>query len=84
MSGSEIKSARDKSSSQNTGDKSLELFWSIRSPYSYVGIVRGRQLAEHYQVALLIKPVLPMVMRGMQVPSTKSNYIARDFKREAD
>ena len=84
MSASAIKSARKKPSSQNTGDKSLELFWSIRSPYSYVGIVRGRQLAEHYKLPLIIKPVLPMVMRGMQVPSTKSNYIARDLKREAD
>ena len=84
MNASVITSAREKSSSQNTGQTPLELYWSIRSPYSYVGIVRGRQLAQHYQVPLVIKPVLPMLMRGMQVPPTKSNYIARDLKREAD
>ncbi len=84
LSSAELKSALVARSKQTEEQTPLELFWSIRSPYSYVGIVRGRQLAQHYQVPLVIKPVLPMVMRGMQVPPTKSNYIARDLKREAD
>ena len=62
----------------------IELYWSIRSPYSYLGLVRARQLAEHYQVPLVVKPVLPMVMRRMQVPRTKGLYILRDTKREAE
>jgi 2-hydroxychromene-2-carboxylate isomerase len=62
----------------------IELFWSVRSPYSYLGIVRARQLAERYQVPLVVKPVLPMIMRRMQVPKTKGRYILRDVKREAD
>ncbi len=69
---------------ENTEQKTLEIFWSIRSPYSYLGLVRARQLAEHYQVPLIVKPVLPMVMRRMQVPRTKGFYIVRDVKREAD
>tara|TARA_B110000090_G_scaffold184973_1_gene212701 strand:- start:402 stop:965 length:564 start_codon:yes stop_codon:yes gene_type:complete len=56
----------------------------MRSPYSYLALVRARQLADHYQVPLEVKPVLPMVMRRMQVPKTKSGYITADVKREAD
>ncbi|MEM8856909.1 MAG: DsbA family protein [Chloroflexota bacterium] len=84
MSKEQIRDALRKPTNQNFDRTPLELFWSIRSPYSYVGIVRGRKLAEHYQVPVTVKPVLPMVMRGMQVPQTKSRYIARDAKREAD
>lgn len=65
-------------------DTAIEVFWSIRSPYSYIGLVRARQLAEHYNVPLVVKPVLPMVMRRMQVPRTKRFYITQDVKREAD
>lgn len=62
----------------------IEIYWSIRSPYSYIGLVRARRLAEHHGVPLIVKPVLPMVMRRMQVPKTKGFYIIRDAKREAD
>jgi|TARA_B110000902_G_scaffold49880_1_gene57123 2-hydroxychromene-2-carboxylate isomerase len=62
----------------------ITIYWSMRSPYSYLALVRARQLADHYQVPLEVKPVLPMVMRRMQVPKTKSGYITADVKREAD
>lgn len=65
-------------------DTPLEVYWSLRSPYSYLGLVRARQLAEYYRVPLVVKPVLPMVMRRMQVPKTKRFYITLDVKREAD
>jgi 2-hydroxychromene-2-carboxylate isomerase len=32
----------------------------------------------------VLRPVLPMIMRGMQVPTIKRMYIAYDAKREAD
>lgn len=67
-----------------TAGKELVLYWSARSPYSYLGIVRARRLAAKYQIELVIKPVLPMIMRRMQVPSTKSFYILNDTKREAN
>ena len=60
------------------------MYWSARSPYSYLGIIRAVQLSEHYQIPLEIKPVLPMMMRGMFVPQTKKMYIFHDTKREAD
>jgi 2-hydroxychromene-2-carboxylate isomerase len=65
------------------GNKAIEIFWSLRSPYSYLGLLRARQLAGHYHVPLVVKPVLPMVMRRMQVPKAKSFYITLDAKREA-
>ena len=61
----------------------LTVYFSIRSPYSYIGLLRAIKLTEHYQIPLELKPVLPMLMRGMQVPKNKSMYIALDTKREA-
>ena len=72
-------------SDEGTGQvNAIVMYWSMRSPYSYLALVRARQLADHYQVPLEVKPVLPMVMRRMQVPKTKSGYITADVKREAD
>ncbi len=62
----------------------IVMYWSIRSPYSYIALVRARQLSQHYQVPLVVKPVLPMVMRRMQVPKNKKMYMAGDAKREAN
>ncbi|MFE8069649.1 DsbA family protein [Marinobacteraceae bacterium S3BR75-40.1] len=62
----------------------LVLYWSARSPYSYIGLERAVQLAHHYRIELQIKPVLPMVTRGMAVPKTKKMYIFLDTKREAE
>ncbi|GAC19377.1 DsbA family protein [Paraglaciecola arctica] len=61
----------------------LVIYFSVRSPYSYLGLVRAVKLADHYQVPLELKPVLPMLMRGLPVPPKKSIYIALDVKREA-
>ena len=61
----------------------IEMYWSIRSPYSYIALLRAKELSEHYNIPLIVKPVLPMVMRRMQVPNTKKFYISQDAKREA-
>ena len=66
------------------GNVILEMFFSFRSPYSYLALERVSELTEQFPVALRIRPVLPMVMRGMDVPLTKRMYIVRDAKREAD
>ncbi|CAA0080518.1 Uncharacterised protein [Zhongshania aliphaticivorans] len=60
------------------------LYWSARSPYSYLGLVRAKALAARYDIPLIVKPVLPMVMRRMQVPRQKGLYIFKDTKREAE
>lgn len=61
----------------------LEMFFSFRSPYSYLAIEPTLALVDRLGVELEIRPVLPMVMRGMAVPFTKRFYIARDAMREA-
>ncbi|MBL4672972.1 MAG: DsbA family protein, partial [Arenicella sp.] len=61
----------------------LIIYFSARSPYSYLGLVRGVALARHYNVPIEVKPVLPMMMRGMLVPPRKKWYIFSDTKREA-
>jgi 2-hydroxychromene-2-carboxylate isomerase len=61
----------------------LILYWSARSPYSYIALERAIMLAKHHRIPLTIKPVLPMMMRDMNVPDTKKIYIFLDTKREA-
>lgn len=61
----------------------LELFFSFRSPYSYIVLPRAFALADHYGARLRLRFVLPMVMRGLPVPPSKRLYIVRDTKREA-
>ncbi|MDO6568176.1 DsbA family protein [Alteromonas sp. 1_MG-2023] len=61
----------------------LTLFWSARSPYSYIALLQAVKLTMHYGIPLEVKPVLPMMMRGLYVPPTKAMYIFLDTKREA-
>ncbi len=61
----------------------LELFYSFRSPYSYICLQRVYAIADAFGLTLNIRPVLPMVMRGLQVPKSKLVYIATDTSREA-
>ncbi|WP_101674706.1 DsbA family protein [Alloalcanivorax mobilis] len=61
----------------------LVLYFSFRSPYSYLALQRACALADHYRVALEFRPVLPMVMRGLAVPRAKRFYILTDAAREA-
>ena len=61
----------------------VELFFSVRSPYSHVGLQLANEFAHKTGVKLTIKPVLPMLMRGMKVPPAKGSYILFDTTREA-
>lgn len=61
----------------------LDFYFSFRSPYSYLALARTFALADHYGLDLRIRPVLPMVMRGLPVPREKRLYILLDAAREA-
>ncbi len=61
----------------------LEMFYSFRSPYSYLALKRTFDIADAFGLKLEVRPVLPMVMRGMAVPRNKLLYIAKDANREA-
>ncbi|PWR18102.1 2-hydroxychromene-2-carboxylate isomerase [Zavarzinia compransoris] len=63
--------------------RELDLFFSFRSPYSYIVLPRAFALADHYGATLNLRFILPMVMRGLPVPLSKRLYIVRDTKREA-
>ena len=64
----------------------LELHWylSFRSPYTGIVADRVKALADAYGADLKLRFVLPMVMRGMQVPRMKGFYIMSDTVREAE
>jgi len=61
----------------------IEFFHSFRSPYSYIALQRTFDIADAFGVELKIRPLLPMVMRGLKVPTPKLLYIVRDTLREA-
>lgn len=69
---------------QNDGRLSLEIFPSLRSPYTAMIFDRSVRLAESVGVPLTIRPVMPMVMRGAPVPTAKGLYIMLDTLREAE
>ncbi len=62
----------------------LEAFVSLRSPYTAVVMPRLMDLARESKVKLLLRPVLPMVMRGVPAPAVKGLYLIQDAKREAE
>ena len=62
----------------------LELFYSFRSPYSQLCLRRVYEVADAFGLELVLRPVLPMMMRGMAVPDAKIRYIIRDAMREAE
>lgn len=62
----------------------LHFFLSLRSPYTWLAASRVRRLAERWNARLVLRPVLPMVMRGLPVPRVKRIAIVLDARREAD
>jgi len=60
----------------------LTYFPSLNSPYTHISTQRVQELANNPSVNLLTKPVLPMLMRGMTIPSYKGKYIISDAARE--
>ncbi|HEX3407708.1 MAG TPA: DsbA family protein [Caulobacteraceae bacterium] len=68
----------------NAAPAVIEMWFSFRSPYSWLAMPRVRRLAEHYGARLELRYILPMVMRGLPVPPIKTRYIVLDAKREAD
>jgi 2-hydroxychromene-2-carboxylate isomerase len=68
----------------NAAPAVIEMWFSFRSPYSWLAMPRVRRLAAHYGARLELRFILPMVMRGLPVPQAKTRYIVLDAKREAD
>ena len=65
------------------GSMTLEIFPSVRSPYTALSFDAAVELARATGVGLRVRPVLPMVMRGVPVTRHKGVYIFMDAAREA-
>ena len=65
------------------GRPTLELWFSFRSPYSYLAIAQIGAIVRDLDVDLRLRPVLPLVERGAQMPRVKAMYLAKDAHREA-
>lgn len=61
----------------------LEFYFSFRSPYSYLAAIRIVELVDRLGLRLVLRPVMPMVTRGIPVPSRKLHYIIKDVARVA-
>jgi 2-hydroxychromene-2-carboxylate isomerase len=65
-------------------DKPLtcELWFSFRSPFAYLALEQIERVLG--DVPLVLRPIAPMVTRGIPLPNAKRLYNVRDAKREAD
>ncbi|MDO9451673.1 MAG: DsbA family protein [Stagnimonas sp.] len=80
-----VKLTRSTPSTLNTSRRlKLEFFPSLRSPYTHLSYARVKALCERYPVDLVLRPVLPMMMRGVKADRRKGVYILRDTQREAE
>jgi 2-hydroxychromene-2-carboxylate isomerase len=68
---------------RDTGQYTLELYASLRSPYTAVIFDRAVAFSREAGVTLSLRPVLPMVMRGVPATREKGMYIFMDAAREA-
>jgi 2-hydroxychromene-2-carboxylate isomerase len=68
---------------KDNGCLTLEVYPSLRSPYTSIAFDRALQLAQDTGVKLVVRPVLPMVMRGVPATPEKGMYIFTDTQREA-
>lgn len=67
---------------------SADLFWSFRSPYSYLAIGRYRALAESHDVDIIVRPVYPLAIREPDFFERNHpnwlGYTIRDMRRVAE
>ncbi len=76
--------AIDPGTIQNEGRLSLEMFPSLRSPYTAMIFDRSLEMAARVGLPVSLRPVMPMVMRGVPAPAAKGLYIMLDTIREAE
>ena len=68
---------------KDNGSLTFEFYPSLRSPYTSMIFDRAILLAQETGVTLSLRPVLPMVMRGVPATREKGVYIMTDTAREA-
>ena len=67
---------------------SFDLYWSFRSPYSYLATPRLLDLVERHDVTCNVRPVYPLAVRTPEFFDTRDPlwgpYLIRDIRREAE
>ncbi|HUO91134.1 MAG TPA: DsbA family protein [Rhizomicrobium sp.] len=67
---------------------SIDLFWSFRSPYSYLATPRLCEMAAEYDLTINVRPVYPLAVRSgeffSQVNPLWVPYLLRDTMRIAE
>lgn len=66
----------------------VDVFWSFRSPYSYLATPRLRALSETYDVEVRMRPVYPLAVRSKGFFSKQDPlfvpYLVRDCRRQGE
>lgn len=66
----------------------VDLFWSFRSPYSYLGTPRYREMEKTWDLKISVRPVYPIAIRTpeffSQVNPLWPPYLMRDVYRVAE
>ena len=69
-------------------DASIDLFWSFRSPYSYLAVPGAIRLEQDFRARVRFRPVLPLAVREPSFFSPenvkRAKYIRVDFPRRAE
>jgi 2-hydroxychromene-2-carboxylate isomerase len=67
---------------------SIDLFWSFRSPYSYLAMPRTCALVEAYEVEVRLRPVYPLAVRDgsffQRTHPQFAHYVKLDSRRVAE
>ncbi|HEY1879125.1 MAG TPA: DsbA family protein [Caulobacteraceae bacterium] len=65
-----------------------DLYWSFRSPYSYLVTPRLLSLERNYEVVCNVRPVYPLAVRTPEFFDSRDplwfSYLLRDIRREAE
>ena len=65
----------------------VDLFWSFRSPYSYLALPRTCELARRFDVDVRLRPVYPLAVRDAgffrRTPPQFARYVTLDSARVA-
>ena len=69
--------------------ESMDVYWSFRSPYSYLATPELTKLSDEYDVEINLRVVLPIAIRAKSALFNKSNrkpalYIVMDSVRRAE
>jgi len=69
-------------------DVAVDLFWSFRSPYSYLAVPGAMRLEQDFKVKVRFRPVLPLAVRDPSFFSPdnlkRAKYIRLDWPRRAE